>query len=1426
MRRRYAPLLAACLAVAPAFAEEEVDDKTFLENLLQDKLSAAGRRVEVTGFAGALSSQATMQRLTISDDEGVWLSIEGAQLDWTRSALLVGRLDVQSLSAKRIEIVRAPVAVSDGPEPAASAFSLPELPVSISIGKISAETLVLGEPLLGVGASFRLEGGGQLEDGAGDARIALQRIDGEQGNFAIAAGYSNETRVLKLDLDLDEGAGGIVSRLTGLPGGAPLSFELKGTGPVDDYAAELTLATNGSERIGGRVTLLRKSPDAPLDFTAKLEGDPTALLAEEYRAFFGKDVRLAVAGRQDTAGMLDLATLDIGAEALTLSGSALIGPGGWPERVALAGKVAAPGGGAVLLPLGGDPTSVEGIALSFSHDAAQGEDWRAEVTLDKLSRPDLKLETARLIGRGQISADENGVPVFGGHVDVTALGLSGAPDSPAAAIGPDLTGSFDLVRTSGETLRFENLALDGGDFGLTGDVTLDTLVDQLELAVSGKVVLETQNLARFAPAAGQDLSGAARLAIAGEAALPGGPFDVEITGATRDIGIGNEQFDRLFAGESQLALAAARGAEGTEIKRLELLAPGAGLSGTGWLAATGSQLALRFDMSDVALLDDRLSGPVALETRALQEGTAWNIALDATGPGGALVDFDGRAETGPRGLEQITTVRGNLGAGIERLAAFAGVAGMKLTGAARLDTAASYDLGSGAFSLEGSGATRDIGIGNAQFDRLFAGESRLAFAAARNDEGTRIDRLTLAAPGASLSGTGWLAATGSQLALRVDMPDAELLDDGLSGPVALEARALQQESPAWDLTLDATGPGGTVVDFDGRAETGPDGPEQITAVSGKLGASAERLAAFAGVAGVKLTGAARLDTAASYDLGSGAFSLEGSGTTQGLGLGLGNADRLFGGASQTGFALRRDGAGTLFVDRFTLRTPELDIAANGSTPQGQPRVDLTARLRDLGVFVPQLPGAFTAKGTAALGDAGWRLDISGDGPGGTAHRISGTLAADAATADLMLRGRAPFAFANDFIAPRALSGMAQYDLALSGPFALGSLSGTIRSDGARMALPAVGISLSPMTARVTLGGNQASLELSAGVSSGGRITLRGPVSLNPPHGSNLSIALISVGLRDASLYDLTVDGNLAVTGPLTGGASITGGLRLGKVELRIPETGFGVDGSLDGLRHVGSPRDVRATQARAGLTGKSGGGGGSGTAYGLGITIDAPTSVFIRGRGLDAELGGRITLGGTTANMVTTGGVQLIRGRLDILGNRLDLTEGSVSLRGGLDPALKLLAVTQVEDVIIRISIEGSASDPSVKFTSSPDLPEDEILARLVFGRGLDQISAFQALKLASAVATLSGQGGSGTIGRLREDFGLDDLDVTTDESGELEMRAGTRISDSIYTDVTVGADGQAEVNLNLTLTPDITARGSVNSDGETGIGVYFEKDY
>ena len=279
----------------------------------------------------------------------------------------------------------------------------------------------------------------------------------------------------------------------------------------------------------------------------------------------------------------------------------------------------------------------------------------------------------------------------------------------------------------------------------------------------------------------------------------------------------------------------------------------------------------------------------------------------------------------------------------------------------------------------------------------------------------------------------------------------------------------------------------------------------------------------------------------------------------------------------------------------------------------------------------------------------------------------------------------------------------------------------------------------------------------------------------------------------------------------------------------MPEGGAEAAPVLDGLTHVNEPAAVRATRARAGLIeeqGDAASGSGGGVAFPIDITLRAPSRIFVRGRGLDAELGGQLRITGTTANVVPIGRFDLIRGRFDILTKRLDLVEGSAQLQGGFDPYIRFVAETSASDTTIRIIVEGLASEPEITFTSTPDKPDDEILAQLLFGRGLDKISPLQAVQLAAAVRTLTGKGGGGLLNGIRERFGLDDLDIVTDENGETGARVGKYVTDNIYTDVTVGAKGDAEVNLNLTISPSLTARGSVASDGETGLGLFFEKDY
>lgn len=263
------------------------------------------------------------------------------------------------------------------------------------------------------------------------------------------------------------------------------------------------------------------------------------------------------------------------------------------------------------------------------------------------------------------------------------------------------------------------------------------------------------------------------------------------------------------------------------------------------------------------------------------------------------------------------------------------------------------------------------------------------------------------------------------------------------------------------------------------------------------------------------------------------------------------------------------------------------------------------------------------------------------------------------------------------------------------------------------------------------------------------------------------------------------------------------------------------------MAHLAEPARVRETRARAGLLENGGNGADAGgQPFGLDISVSAPNQIFVRGRGLDAELGGALRLAGTTDAVQAIGQFDLVRGRLDILGQRFVLDEGRVQMQGDLIPTIRFSASTESDGYTSTILIDGPASEPEITFLSSPELPQEEVLSRLLFGRGLTTLSAFQAAQLASAVATLAGKGGEGIVGRLRKGFGLDDFDVTTGEDGEAAVRAGKYLSDNLYTDVTIGSEGTSEINLNLDVTPQIKLRGSVDSEGDTGIGVFFEKDY
>jgi len=1166
-------LLALLLCCLPLAALGQEDDRGWLTGRIEGLLSDTGREVRIEGFAGALSSRATFDRLSIADAQGVWLTISDGAIQWDRSALLSGRVAIDELSARSIDLSRPPEPGQDMPQAEAREFALPDLPVSVRIGSISAETVTLGEPVLGTALEISLDGSMELAGGSGAARLSAQRVDdGPEGQVALDAAYTAETRRLKLDLLVEEGKDGIVAGLLGLPGTPAITLAASGIGPVDDLTTDIVLSTAGERRLTGKVQL--SAEDGTRRFAADLAGDVTPLLAADYRGFFGDESRLSVQGARLPSGRLEISDLSLATAQMTVEGALALAPGGMPERFDLTLGLGPEDDEAppVRLPVAGAPVLLQSARVQLAYDAAADEGWRLAADMAGLDHPALAMERLVVTGSGRIS--RGGRPIAGGRIRAGATGLDWADPALAEALGPSLLTALTFHWREGAPVSLPQFELAARDLSLSGRAKLTGGLE--DLAIDGAVTARASDLSRFAALAGRPFSGAVEGRVAGSFGPLTGAVDAEARLTGTDLALGDPRLDRALAGTSEIDLSVRRDIAGTELRRLSVKAGPLSARAAGTLATGAADLVAEARLSDLTRLDP-----------------AWRGAAEATA------------------FWRVTD------------------------GDARL-------------SLEAR--TTDLSLGQPDLDQFVAGDSRFA-----------------------------LAATGT--------PD------------------------------------------------------------------------------------------------------------------------------------------DLWLEQAVLDTPLVDADLTGSRTDGARRVEGRAALADLSRLVPGYPGPVTITGDATEAEGGLALDIAATGPGGIAADIEGMLAQDLARADLTIAGQAEAALANPFLDPQSVSGPLRFDLRLNGPPRLSALSGTVRLSNGRLAAPAANLALRGLAADALLSGGQLSIEAAGDVVEGGRVGANGTIGLGGGLPADLTLTLSNVVVTEPDLARATLDGRLAVTGPLAGGARIGGLVTIPQAELRIPETLPGGAGLLPNLAHRGETAPVRATRARAGLLDR-GDGGGAGPAFPLDVTVEAPRRIFVRGRGLDAELGGRLVLGGTTREVTAAGQFDLIRGRLDLLGKRFTLDEGLIGLQGPLEPFIRFAATAEGGDVTATIWIAGPASAPEITFASTPDLPQEEIVARLLFGKDLTSLSPLQAAQLASAVASLAGSGGEGIVGRIRQGFGLDDLDIATGTGGTTELRLGKYLSDNLYTDVTIGSDGTSQVNLNLDVRRGVTVKGFVGSEGQSGIGVYYQRDY
>jgi translocation and assembly module TamB len=230
--------------------------------------------------------------------------------------------------------------------------------------------------------------------------------------------------------------------------------------------------------------------------------------------------------------------------------------------------------------------------------------------------------------------------------------------------------------------------------------------------------------------------------------------------------------------------------------------------------------------------------------------------------------------------------------------------------------------------------------------------------------------------------------------------------------------------------------------------------------------------------------------------------------------------------------------------------------------------------------------------------------------------------------------------------------------------------------------------------------------------------------------------------------------------------------------------------------------------------------------------LRAGEQLYVSGMGLESEWKADIRLQGSTEKPRLAGDVELIRGTLGFAGRSFELQEGRISFPTGdaYDPAIRLVATETIEDVDVSLTVSGRAMNPQIEFSSTPGLPQDEIVSRILFGDSITDLSPIQAVQLAASLNSLRASGGGlNPLGTLQSVAGIDRLRVLGADEAEgrgTSIAAGQYISKDIYLEIITDGRGYTATQLEISLTRALSLLSQAGGSGQTNFSVRYRKDY
>ena len=235
--------------------------------------------------------------------------------------------------------------------------------------------------------------------------------------------------------------------------------------------------------------------------------------------------------------------------------------------------------------------------------------------------------------------------------------------------------------------------------------------------------------------------------------------------------------------------------------------------------------------------------------------------------------------------------------------------------------------------------------------------------------------------------------------------------------------------------------------------------------------------------------------------------------------------------------------------------------------------------------------------------------------------------------------------------------------------------------------------------------------------------------------------------------------------------------------------------------------------------------------WALAIKARARNRLTVTGLGLDSEWRANLDIGGTVTSPAISGTAELVRGGYTFAGRRFDLREGKIQFDGRtpVNPMLDIDAEANVNDLTASIHVGGTGLKPDISFTSIPALPQDELLSRILFGTSITNLSAPEALQLASAVGSLQGGGGLDPINAVRKAAGLDRLRIIAADPTQgqgTSIAAGKYLSRKTYVELITDGQGYSATRIEYQVTRWLSLLAAISTLGRESANVRISKDY